>query len=745
MKTICNLNLVWLCLLLSSISIFASDKKARSTEIVIENAEMRLVLGANGRAISLKHKPTGQECLEKGIDTPVFAMTEYRPYDNELFLTYPAKSRTFAADSIRREGNELKVGFEQIAYTATIALNITDDYIGFSLKKLDYQIEAFGVKRRTEIDEFTLLQLPVKKRTYFGEWLNVVWDDQVAVNVLATDPYAKIDAFQNKKHYLLYAGMEHKVKLMGVGAALITTSKDRLLDRIDRLEKDYRLPRGVESRRNEAYKYSYYELRNVTTATIDEHIAYAKQGGFRTIVIYYPDFAKSMGHFPWRPEYPNGMADLQTITRKIKEAGMIPGFHIHYNKAAKDDPYVSPVPDGRLNLIRLFTLADSVDVQATTIPMEENPEGCTKEEGRRFLKIGNELVTYRDYTTAPPFRFTGCRRGELGTKIKEVEKGFKFGLLDIDDWPLFARFDQNTGIQQEVAERIGKIYAEAGFQFVYFDGAEDVHSPFWNTVSTSQLKVYNCLKPAPLFSEGALKSHFGWHILSRANAFDLFRPEVIRQATQKYPIAEARYIAQDFTSINFGWNDYLAPTEKSTGMQPDMYEYICSRGAAWDCPIALMGKLDQLKAHPRTSDNMEVIRNWEEARIQNFFSQKQKEELKSPNQEHILMKSENGNFELIPYRQANIASHSADIRAFIFRKEGKTWVVYWHVRGEGALRLPVAATKIRMFEKPGKEAIIQQEAKNQSIVPVDNRRYLVFDLPEKQAAEILSKAELFQK
>ncbi len=739
-----KLLLVYTFILLTVWNVNASGKKNKPTEIVIENAEMRLVLGSNGKAISLKHKPTGQECLEKGVDAPVFALTEYRPYDNELFLTYPAKSRTFAADSILRIGNELKIGFEQIAYTATISLNITDDYIGFNLKALDYQIEAFGVKRRTEIDEFTLLQLPIKKRTYFGEWLNVVWDNQVAVNVLATDPYAKIDAFQNKNHYLLYAGMENKVKLMGVGAALITTSKDKLLDRIDRLEKDYHLPLGVESRRNEAYSYSYYELRNVITENIDEHITYAKQGGFKTIVIYYPDFAKSMGHFPWRKEYPNGMADLQTITRKIKEAGMIPGFHIHYNKAAKDDPYLSPVPDARLNLIRRFTLSDSIDNNSTILTVEENPEGCTKENGRRFLKLGNELLTYLDYTTTPPYQFTGCRRGELGSKIKAVEKGFKFGLLDIDDWPLFARFDQNTSIQQEVAERIGKIYAEAGFQFVYFDGAEDVHQPFWNTVSTSQLKVYNCLKPAPLFSEGALKSHFGWHILSRANAFDLFKPEFIRPATQKYPMAEARYIAQDFTSINFGWNDYLAPTEKSTGMQPDMYEYICSRGAAWNCPIALMGKLDQLKAHPRTADNLEVIRNWEEARIKNFFSAKQKEELKSPNQEHILLKNETGNFELIPYRQLeNVANHSADIRAFVFRKEGKTWVVYWHVRNNGSLRLPVDKEKIHFSEKADEKTIIQQGAKNYSIVPADHRRFLVFDLPEKKVTEILAKAELF--
>ena len=95
----------------------AKEKRAKLTEIIIENAEMKLVIGTNGKAISLKHKLTGQECLEKGTDVP---------------------------------------------------------------------------------------------------------DEQVAVNVLATDEFARIDAFPNKNYQLLYAGMENSVKLMGVGAALLT-------------------------------------------------------------------------------------------------------------------------------------------------------------------------------------------------------------------------------------------------------------------------------------------------------------------------------------------------------------------------------------------------------------------------------------------------------------------------------------------------------------------------------------------
>uniref|UniRef100_UPI0032172C81 hypothetical protein n=1 Tax=uncultured Draconibacterium sp. TaxID=1573823 RepID=UPI0032172C81 len=703
---------------------------------------MRLSINPDGTSNSLIYKPTGEECLEKGCNMPVFSLTQYRPYDNELFLTYPARQKTFNADTVYWEGDDLMVGFELETYFARISITVTDSYIGFKLLGFEYEIEDYGIKRKTEIDEFTLLQLPVRDRAYFGEWLNVSWDNNIAINLLATGPYTKIDADARKGYHIMQARMQADVKILDVGAALITTSKDKLLSCIDKLEADYNLPRGVQSRQKEEYKYSYYELRNVTTQNIDEHISYAQKGGFRAMVIYWMDFATSMGHFPWKPEYPKGMADLKEITGKIEAAGMIAGFHIHYNKVSVDDPYITPIPDSRLNLRRIFTLSEKVEPQSTVIRVEENPEGCTKEDGRRFLKIGNELISYDDYSILPPYQFTGCKRGELGTHISRVEKGFKFGLLDVDTWPLFVRIDQRTSIQKEIAERISKICAEAGFKFIYFDGAEDVHPPYWYTVSKSQQEVYNSLETKPLFSEGAAKSHFGWHMLTRGNAFDVFPPEFIKEATKKHPVSAAKYIAQDFSSINFGWIDYISPNEKTMGMQPDMYEYVCSRGAAWDCPISLLGRLDQLKLHSRTPDNLEVIRRWEEARIQNFFTETQKEKLKNLEQEHILLINENGNFELLPYTQIpHVANGNKNVRAFVFDRADKIWVVYWHTSGEGSLELPVSTHNLCLFEESGREISLQGNEKN-AIIPVGGRRYLRFDLSREEVVDLFSKAKI---
>ena len=695
--------------------------------IVLENSEMRLVVSSSGAAQSLIHKPSGQECLEKDAGVPMFTVTQYRPYDNELQLAYPAKLSHFPAEHVRREGDSLIVRFALVGYEAAIGIKITDAYIAFRLQSLTYKgYTQLGPKVKTPIDETLFVQLPVRKRKNLGEWLNVMWDDEVAVNVLATDPFAQIDADARDGYSLFRAGTVQEVQLEGVGAALITTKTAHLLDRIARVEEDFNLPRGVESRRCKEYKFSYFEILAMTPQDVDQHIKFAKMSGFRTMNVYYMAFAKIAGHFPWLPEYPNGMQDLIDVVAKIKAAGIIPGLHIHYNKAHIEDAYVTPKPDPRLNLRYSFNLAADIDARTTVIQIEEDPRLCTMDDGRRILRIQNELITYERYSSAQPFQFENCQRGALGTHASSHEIGSRVGLLDMDVWPLFVRFTQNTTIQAEVAERLAEIYQRAGFKFVYFDGAQSVPPPYWYTVSRAQWIVNERFQPRPLFAEGACKSHFSWHILTRGNAFDVFKPEMMKAATRAYAGAEAPRAAKDFTSVNFGWIKYRAPSSETIGTQPDMLEYVTSRAAGWDCPIALMSDLAAMDAHPRTPDNLEVIRRWEDVRARMGLTQEQKMSLRNLNQEHMLLIDEKGDFELAScFQIENVAGKDAPGRAFIFERDGNVWVAFWHTSGEGTLELPWGVKKTNLMRELGKPLPVKENGKELQL-PMGERRFLEF-------------------
>ena len=79
----------------------------------------------------------------------------------------------------------------------------------------------------------------------------------------------------------------------------------------------------------------------MTPENIDAHIEYARRGGFRTMMVYYVDFARSCGHYGWREEYPGGMEDLRYVTDRIRAAGMNPGLQLHYSKVGENNTYIN--------------------------------------------------------------------------------------------------------------------------------------------------------------------------------------------------------------------------------------------------------------------------------------------------------------------------------------------------------------------------------------------------------------------
>jgi hypothetical protein len=723
-----------LLLMLTGIIISScGDKLAiNSDDVIIENDQMKLVISSNGIAKSLVYKPGNIECLIKGSQVPISTITEPRPYQNEVKLAYPNKKTTFKSNSVRKEGDKLIIRYELIPWEATVNVKITPAYIGFTIEKFSLT-EDYGISMtEPPISEMWFLRLPVRNMGHWGDWLNVIWDDKVAVNVLATEPCANVDSEEGEGYRILQAGVDERVKLTGVGAALITCSTDKLLDNIAIVEKDFNLPSGVNSRRHELYNASYYWTSDVTSANVEEHIKYAKMGGFRTMMIYYPAFLESRGYRlignydVWRPEYQNGKADLQAMLTKIKNAGITPGVHFLHSHIGRESKYVTPIPDHRLNLVKIFTLAEPLSKTDTTIYLEQNPANSDMATNRRVLKIGTELISYKNYTTSRPYKFTGCVRGIDKTTINAQPVGYIFGLLDVSEFGAQSVYiDQYSDLQDEVAEKIADIYS-AGFEFMYFDGSEGVNPPFWYHVSNAQWRVFSRLKPEPLFAEGAAKTHFGWHMLTGGNAFDVFRPEVLKEETKKHPVKEAPRMMDNFTRINFGWLGYFIPDEKTIGTQPDMLEYVTSRAAAWDCPASIMADLGKFEAHPRTPDNLEVFKRWEEVRAKHWLTAEQKQMLRNPAQEHILLLNEKQEFELVPYDQImDVAHGSREVRAFTFKRNNDLYVVYWHISGNKELELPLRSTDITLLESLGKEMQVNSSPNgDNSILPVGNRRYI---------------------
>lgn len=710
----------------------AERTKDNTGDVIIENSDMKLVISGDGIAKSLVYKPGNIECLIQGKKVPVSTITEPRPYQNEVKLAYPNKKTTFKSNRVRKDGDKLIIGYELIPWEATLSIKTTSDYIAFTLDAFNLT-EDYGITMtEPPISEMWFLRLPVRNLGHWGDWLNVIWNEKVAVNILAAEPCANADSEEGEGYRILQAGVDEKVKMTGVTAALITCAKDKLLDKIALVEKDYNLPNGVASRRHELYNASYYWTANVTPANVDEHIKYAKMGGFRLMNIYYPAFLESRGYRlignydVFRPEYPNGKADLTAMLKKIKDAGITPGCHFLHSHIGRDSRYVTPLPDHRLNLLRIFTLAEPLSKTDTTIFVEQNPQTSTMAGNRKVLKIGTELISYRGYTTEPPYMFYGCKRGIDETTINAQPVGYMFGLLDVSEFGATSVYiDQYSDLQDEVADYIADLW-DAGFEFIYFDGSEGVNPPFWFHVANAQWRVFSKLKPQPLFAEGAAKTHFSWHMLTGGNAFDVFRPEKLKEETVKHPFREAPRMQDNFTRLNFGWLGYWIPGDQTIGTQPDQLEFVTSKAAAWDCPVSIHANPAALAKHPRTADNFEVFRRWEEVRAKHWLTDQQKQMLRDPHQEFTLLLNEKNEFELVPCDQIiNVANNSRDVIAFTFQRNKDLYAVYWHISGDKKIDLPVNSAKITLMENIGEKQQIQSgQNGDHTILPLGKKRYI---------------------
>ncbi|MHB8901644.1 MAG: hypothetical protein ACYC6Y_23060, partial [Thermoguttaceae bacterium] len=600
-------------LLLTAAFLLAATPPTQGATLVFETASMRLSLGEDATIRSLTSKPQGVEYVSATERIPMakayrgghFERGSHAKYGDVTQPWVYSGGQTAAASHAAREGNILRVAFDDAETAVTYRVTVRPQYVAFEL------LEVSG----PPVDRIDLLCLKLVGLPDCGAWVNLAFGPQFGVCLCAGNVKTNAELVPSDRGTLLRAVAERQVGLEGTVAVLFGCSEpsDRFLDVMATVERDFHMPAGAENRRHPDLRLSYLWAKQPTPENIDQYVSLAKRGGFRTILFSYTAFSTGAGHYEWNGAYPHGIDDLRKVTDAIRDAGLKTGLHIHYSKAHKSDPYVTPVPDSRLHHIRRFTLSEDVDAETDTLPIDEDPVGCTLDDDRRLVQVGNELVAYKSYRAESPFAFLGCGRGQLGTLALAHRRGDRVGLLDVDTWPAFVRFDQDTDIQDEVARRIAEIYAKTGpYDMVYFDGAEDVHWPFWYHVASAQQRVYRCLKPPPPVCESALYSHFSWHMITRSNAYDVVAPAGgMKDFCRLMPCPTAAERAKDFSRIDFGWLGRFG--EKAAG--PDVWEYVASRAAAWDCPLSLHVALPEVSSNPRWQDCLDVIRVWEDARL----------------------------------------------------------------------------------------------------------------------------------
>ncbi len=492
-----------------------------------------------------------------------------------------------------------------------------------------------------------------------GEAVGVVRDDNVAVGMLVLNPKT-LGGFFNEnglsedrgslawpfrsgssmQAYSLNRDRERQVYAMwhddipvkplkgetvtGSSIALFSCDEPEVLDIIEQIVIAEGLPhptyKGVWTKKAFLRSPSYL-ISDFRESDIDEVIGYTVRGGFFSV--YHEGPFKTWGHYELDTAiFPGGIEGIRRCVEKAGAAGLNFGVHTLTNFINTNDPYVSPVPDRRLAHTGYGLLAR--DISATDTEIEVSTEkyfSQKKENNLHAVMIGAEIIVYNDVSSAEPYILSGCRRGAFGTEAcdhsgndtvrKLIDHGYKVFFPDIE-------------LQREIAVSLGEFFNKTGINHLDFDGYEGSQASGEGDFAQSLFAedFYRTLDHE--FVNGTSRSlPYYWYINTLCNWGEPWYGG-FTESMQEYRISNQTFLSRNYYPNMLGWYMLTATTTM------EEMEWMLARSAGYDAGFAMVVRMNAARSNPITGQLLDVIREWEKARLAGAFTADQRERLKDP-------------------------------------------------------------------------------------------------------------------
>lgn len=639
----------------------AHNREMVMATVVIENNGFKYEIGADGR---------NQHFIDKasGVDYLNAASKSYCAYVTKEGKDYPVSS-------VSLKGNQLKLVFTDAGVSATILVTKGKDWIDWKVTALNGPAESL-----------TFINAPLT--------LKGLPDEPFAACVLSMNIFTHVKempALQSN----LWATAYKRFGIKGAQITLLGVPQKNILPAIREVMTNAKdIPHSnvggawaLQSK--EGYGSYLMDFGSLTESTVDEWITKCKSVGFNQIDHHggTPEFF-SFGSFDLnKKKWPEGWTNFKRINQRLHEAGISSIFHTYAFFIDKEARYVTPVPSPDLDYFNAFTLTAPIGKDDSVIEVKESTRKVTAITGFHFpnsrtLRIGEELIEYSGTTKTPPYRFTGCKRAANGTKASAHQASAKaFHLKE-----MFGRFlpGSETALFKEIANRTAEIVDECNFDGIYFDAIDgnDIIGGvenFWYYGSKFIFAVAEHLK-RPVGMEMSSMVHNWWHFRSRWQAWDVprrgFKRFVdIHSASLKSKEVEHGYWRGDTSQINIlaplengglllplqlGWwlNFTWDPPQTETTFTDDI-EYLGCKMIGNNAGLAMIGGIEKkdLDENPSFRRLNAIIRQYEELRHKNYFSDNIRKLLRQPGKEFTLFKEGDSswNFKPTAYQRHKVA------------------------------------------------------------------------------------------
>ncbi|MEO9003223.1 MAG: hypothetical protein ABI288_00725 [Ginsengibacter sp.] len=635
----------------------------KSANIVLENADITYSINEKGQNVSFTDKKSGINYLRQ--DTISYCASLVQA-GKEYFVTYA---------SIK--GNLLKLTFKNAGATVDILISKGKD---------NFFLEVLNVTGSFE--SLTFLNVPLQ--------LKGLSDEPFAACVIPMNVFThvrEIPVLQTN----LQATCYQRFGMKGAKISLIAVPPSNILAVMREVMKEnkdipYSTAGGAWGKLSkEGYGSYLMNFGTLTEKTTDEWIKTCQDLGFNQIDSHGggKGFFR-FGDFELDPQnWPGGWNSFKQINRKLHAAGISSIFHTYAFFIDKTSKYVTPVPSEDLGYFRSFTLAEPLSKDATEITVKEPTDSISFITGffvrnSLTLRIGKELIEFSGVSKAPPYKFTGCKRGVDGTTVSSHSSNEKAYHLR----EMFGRFvpGGETPLFDEIARRTAEIVNKADFDGIYLDAIDgsDIiagEENFWYYGGKFVVEVAKHLKqPVGVGMEMSSMINLWWNYRSRWQAWDkpvrgYKRFIDIHLASIKSHETEHGLWRGDTSMIN-----KLAPLENSPLLLPlhlgwwsqqtwnppqvepvfsDDIEYLGCKMIGNNAGLSMTSGADKktLDENPVFKRLNAIIKQYEELRHSNYFSDSIRKILRQPGKEFKLIHQTNGrwNFAPVNYQKHKIS------------------------------------------------------------------------------------------
>jgi hypothetical protein len=630
---------------------------ASAQEINLKSEGLNLTVSSQGQLTSLSNPVSGKNYLAMGPKSPLL---QIRVGDD----WYEPTAASFKSGII-------SLVFQPAKITAQIKVIQKKTHVSFELIKMD---------AKDKVNAVVWGPYPTIISKTIGEVVGVVRDGEYAIGIQALNPKtiggvlsnqegsneargstaiaqpygSSLQAFSlnrsKDRKITVWGRPEMPVKAipnettLGSKIAIFGAAEPAVLARIGEIEIAEGLPHALIN--GTWFKQSpetgrAYLIADFDETTFDAMLDYTQQAGLASL--YHEGPFKSWGHFILdSAAFPNGIAGMKVCVDKATKKGIRIGVHTLSTFINTNDPYVTPIPDKRLSMTGSSVLSETIKATANEIPVASDQyfKNITSST-LHAVKIGDEIIRFREVSPAAPYKLLDCQRGMYGTKAADHPKGEMAGMLF--DYPYNTLFP-NVELQQEIAGNLGRFFTETGVSHMDFDGHEGCLSAGEGDYGM-QIFADKVIKETnhTLVNGTSRSYHYYWHLCHYWNWGEPWYGG-FRESQGDYRLENQPFLERNYMPNMLGW--FLLSSTTGT----EDIEWMMARAAGYNAGFALVARYKSLQSNPNTAQLLALVKLWQEAYHAKIFSTDQIARLKNPENDFHLEKDNQG-WKLYPFKK----------------------------------------------------------------------------------------------